>query len=188
MDLNTKQDKLIHRINRAYGCFLQWKYIKKSFSIPEIGEKEAKRRSEIMNNYGGIFSGFLYSLESSFIVDLHKFFDKSKKKLTLRTLMKDLPDNEKKEIELLTKDIEKECSRIETLRHNTFAHEPKSQQEEKIFLQEIEKIFDVIQKILNIISKYLNGPNLDWDSWENNTEESFSQLIDDLERGSSLKQ
>ena len=35
--------KLVHRINRTYGCFLQWKYINKSLSIPEVGEKEVKR-------------------------------------------------------------------------------------------------------------------------------------------------
>lgn len=184
IDFSTDFGKLVHRMNRSYGCFFLWKYIRKSISIPEVGQKEVERRRRIMNNYNGIFSGFLYATENTFIIDLHKFFDKSKKNLTIKTLIKKLTQADKVKVETLVNSIKKEIERIETLRHNTFAHEPISHEEEKIFTQEIEKIFRVVQQILNIIGKSIGSPNMDWNDWENDTNQSFSHLLDDLERGS----
>jgi hypothetical protein len=153
-------------------------------SIPESGQQEAERRIGIMNHYGGIFTGVLYATENAFIVDIHKFFDKSKNNLTLKTLTKDLPKTDKEEALQLLKSIESEIKRIEILRHNGSAHEPKNPIEEKIFTQEIEKLFSVVQQILNISSKSIGGVSMEWNSWEDSTNQSFSHLVDDLERGS----
>jgi hypothetical protein len=188
--METKEiyfDRLINRMNRSYGCFLVWKYIKKSNSSAEVGQIEAERRNGIMNRYGGIFSGFLYALENTFINDLHKFFDKPKRSLKLETIVKDLPYDDKKEAERLISTVEKEIERIETLRHNFSAHEPQNPEEEKIFTEEAQKIFSVVQQVLNIISKNINSQFMVWDLWEGNTEQSFSVLLDDLERGYKIR-
>ncbi len=176
-------NRLIHRINSAYGCFLLWKCIRVSISIPESGQQEAERRTSIMNRYGGTFSAILYALENTFITDLHKLFDKSKSNLKLETLIKNIHQKEQKEIKILIKSIEEENKRIKTLRDNVTAHDPKNPQEEKIFTQEIEKIFSTTQKLLNIISKSISGTSFDWSQWEEHTKDSFSCIISDLERG-----
>jgi hypothetical protein len=183
LDTSTDLGKLVHRMNRAYGCFLVWKYIRKSTSIPESGQAEAERRTGIMNRYGGIFSAILYAVENAFITDLHKFFDKPRGSLKLQTLIENLPDADKKEAESLLDDIGGEIERIETLRHNFTAHEPKKPEEEKIFTLEIEKIFSVVQQILNIISKNHGGNFMTWDLWEGNNEASLTHLLNDLELG-----
>ncbi|MCL5006689.1 MAG: hypothetical protein M1153_00870 [Patescibacteria group bacterium] len=176
-------DKLVNRLNRTYGCFLMWKYIRKSISIPESGQIEADRKSGIMNRYNGIFSGVLYATENAFITDLYKFFDKPKGSLKLETLIKNLPSEDQKEARSLIKSVEEEVKRIETLRHNFSAHEPVAPQREKIFTEEIEKIFSVVQKVMNLISKSIRREFMVWDLWENNTNQSFSFLLDDLELG-----
>ena len=186
MSSKTNFTKLVHRINRSYGCFLLWKYIRKSISIPDSGKKEATRRSNIMNHYDGIFSGVLYAVETTFIIDLHKFFDKSNKNLTLKTFIKNLPKIDQTKIDLLLDSVVNEIKRIEVLRHNNFAHEPKTPKEEKIFIQEIEKLFLIIQEILNICGKSIGSPNMDWSLWEDSTNQSFSRLLDDLEKGSRI--
>lgn len=166
IDLKTDFGKLVHRMNCSYGCFFLRKYILKSLSIPEVGQKEADRRKHIMDKYDGLFSGFLYAVETTFIIDLHKFFDKSKKNLTIKTLVKKLSQADKIKVETLVNTVKKEAERIETLRHNNFAHEPITPEEEKIFMQEVEKVFLVVQQILNIISNSTGGPNMNWDDWE----------------------
>jgi hypothetical protein len=183
IDFSTDFGKLVHRMNRSYGCFFLWKYIRKSISIPEVGQKEVERRKHIMDNYNGIFSGFFYAVETTFIIDLHKFFDKSKKNLTIKTLVKKLSEDDKIKVEALVSSVEKEVERIKTLRHNNFAHEPITPEEEKIFMQEIEKIFGVVQKILNIIGKSTGNPNIVWNDWEETTNQAFSRLLNDLEYG-----
>ena len=185
ISMNTTTDfgKLVHRMNRTYGCFLIWKYIRKSISVPENGQEETGRRAGVMDQYGGIFSGILYATENVFITDLHKFFDKSNSHLTLKTLIQKLPDSEKKEAEALLGTITAELKRIENLRHNFTAHEPKSPEEEKIFILEIEKIFSVVQQVLNIISKSHGGDFMTWQDWEDSNEASFNCLLDDLELG-----
>ena len=174
-------DRLVHRMNRAYGCFWIWKNIRKSLSIPEIGEKEAERRSSIMSRYGGIFSGVLYATENTFITDLHKFFDKPKKSLRLESLIGKLSLEDRKKIDVYLNTHKNEIKRIENLRHNFTAHEPINPQDEKIYTQEIEAVFLVIQEILNIISKSTRGDFFTWELWESTTNESFTCLLNDLE-------
>lgn len=183
IDTTTDFGKLVHRMNRAYGCFLIWKYIRKSISVPENGQAETERRAGIMNRYGGIFSGFLYAVENSFITDLHKFFDKPRSSLKLESLIKNLPEHDNKEAVSLLASIESEVERIENLRHNFTAHEPKNPKEEKIFTLEIEKIFATVQHVLNIISKSHGGSFITWDLWEEENNQSFSTLLKDLELG-----
>jgi hypothetical protein len=183
IDTTTEFGKLVHRMNRAYGCFLIWKYIRKSISLPECGQREAERRASIMNLYGGIFTGILYAVESTFITDLHKFFDKQRSSLKLHTLMQKLPEVDKKEAELLLDTVEEEVERIENLRHNFTAHEPKTPEVEKIFILEIEKIFSTVQQVLNIISRSNGGSFITWALWESDNEGSFTRLLGDLELG-----
>ena len=183
IETETDFGRLVHRMNRAYGCFLMWKYIRKSISVPESGQKEAERRGGVMNRYGGIFTGVLYSTENAFITDLHKFFDKSANSLKLETLIHKLPTGDKKEAESLLASLEREIERIKILRHNFTAHEPKNPEEEKIFTMEIEKVFSVVQQVINIISKSIGGEFMTWELWENSTNESFTHLLDDLELG-----
>ena len=175
-------DRLVNRMNCAYGSFLLWKYMRISISIPEVGKQEAERRAGIMNRYDGTFTGILYALENTFISDLHKLFDKSKSSLKLETLTKNLSQQDKKEVVPLIKSMEKEIKRIEILRNNVTAHEPKNPKTEKIFTEEIEKIFSTTQKILNILGKSF-GTQFIWNQWEGDTKQSFSCLLDDLERG-----
>lgn len=181
LDTSTDFGKLVHRINRAYGCFLIWKYIRKSLSIADTGNKEVTRRTNVMNRYGGIFTGILYATENAFITDLHKFFDKTKGSLRLQTLVKVLPESDKEEAEALLNTIEVELKRLQILRHNVTAHEPSNPKDEKIFILEVEKIFSVVQQVLNIISKSHGGDFMTWELWESSTETSFVQLLDDLE-------
>lgn len=178
-------DKLVNRINRAYGCFLLWKCIRVSISIPDSGKQEAERRRNIMNRYDGIFTGVLYAVENAFITDLHKFFDKSKDNLRLETLTKNLSQSDQAEIVSLTKSVKEEVERIRILRHNFTAHEPKNPKEEKIFVQEIEKVFLAVQQILNIVSRSVGGAFMIWDEWKDNTNQSFSCLLNDLECGAA---
>ena len=77
-DFSTDFGRLVSRMGHSYGCFCLRKYILKSLSIPEVGQEEAYRRKHIMDEYDGIFSGFLYASENTFIMDLYKFFEKSK--------------------------------------------------------------------------------------------------------------
>ncbi len=170
-------------MNRAYGCFQIWKYIRKSLSIPEVGKEEVNRRASILNRYGGIFSGVLYATENAFITDLYKFFDKPKDSLKLQTLIQNLPSNDIREANYHLSTIQEEIKRIKTLRHNITAHEPKNPQQEKIYTLEIEKIFSVVQKVLNIISKSHGGNFITWYAWEGDNEASFSRLLKDLELG-----
>jgi hypothetical protein len=189
MEANINQtadfDRLVFRMNCAYGCFVMWKYIKKSFSIPEVGEQEAERRAEIMNAYGGIFTGVQYATENTFITDLHKLFDKSNSNLKLKTLVDKLPESDKKRAEILLKPLEKEIERVKELRHNFTAHDPKTPKEEQIFTEEIEKIFSVVQQVLNIASGSIGREHMTWDSWEGSNEETFTRLLEDMERGAN---
>jgi hypothetical protein len=186
LDPTTGLGKLVHRMNRSYGCFLIWKSIRKSTSVPDSGQSEAERRTGIMNRYGGIFSAVLYAIESTFITDLHKFFDKSKGSLKLQSLIQNLPDSDKKEAETLIATVKDEVARIKTLRHNFTAHEPTNPDQEKIFTLEIEKIFSVLQQVLNIISKSNGGAFMTWDLWEGDNSQSFTHLLQDLELGHQI--
>lgn len=179
-------DRLVHRMNRSYGCFMIWKFLRRSISIPEVGQEEANRRLAIMNHYDGIFSGILYATESTFITDLHKFFDKTKGSLKLETLIEKLPLSKKKDIHLLLDPLDLEIKRIKDLRHNFTGHEPKIPREEKIFTEEVEKIFAVIPKVLNIISESIGREHMVWDSWEDINEKAFTRLLNDLGNGSNL--
>lgn len=183
LNVNTDLGKLVHRMNRAYGCFLTWKYICKSKSVPDSGQAEAERRTDIMSRYGDVFPVLLYSVENTFITDLHKFFDKPKGSLKLQTLTQKLPDADKKEVDTLLSTVKDEVERIQTLRHNFTAHEPKNPEEEKIFTLEIEKIFSVVQQVLNIISRNHGGTFMTWDLWEGANEASLTHLLNDLELG-----
>ncbi len=187
MDTHVHLEQLVHRMNRAYGCFMLWKFIRTSTSIPDTGKQEAERRTDIMNQYGGIFTGILYAVENSFINDLHKFFDKSKGSLKLDTLINGLPNQNKTVVLVLIKTIEVEIKHLETLRHNFTAHEPKNPQKENIYKEEIEKIFSVVQQILNIMSTSFDGVAMNWDTWGNNTDQYFSYLLNDLDCGYKVR-
>lgn len=183
IDTTSNFGRLVHLMNRAYGCFLIWKYIRKSISIPENGRKEADRRAGIMNRYNGIFTGILYATENTFITDLYKFSDKSKSNLRLQTLIENLPDNDRRIAETLLDTVKDELRRIKTLRHNATAHEPRNPKEEKIFTLEIEKIFLVVQQILNMISRSHGNKPISWELWEADNDASLTQLLNDLEHG-----
>lgn len=176
-------EKLIHRMNRAYGCFIIWKYIRKSISIPENGREEAERRVCIMNKYNGIFTGILYATENCFITDLYKFFDKSKKNLKLETLIKSLSESDKEKIKSLLDTVAGEIERVKNLRHNFSAHEPKNPTQEKIYTSEVENIFNVIEQVLNIISRSYGGDIMTWEKWEDDNNTSLSLMLRDLECG-----
>jgi hypothetical protein len=176
-------DRLIHRMNRAYGCFMIWKFLRKSISIPEVGQEEANRRLAIMNHYDGIFSGILYATENTFITDLHKFFDRTKGSLTLHSLIKKLSVSKNKEVCLLLASLELEIKRIKNLRHNFTSHEPVIPKEEKIFIEEVERLFSVIPQILNIISESMGREHMIWDMWEETNNKAFKRLLNDLGKG-----
>lgn len=179
-------EQLINRMGRAYYSYVIWKTIRKLISIPEVGFEQATNNSFTMNKYNGIFSGFLYSTENTFIIDLYKFFDTNPQAIKIDTLLKLLENKEsKKEVTNLIDSVGLEFEKIKTIRHKHSAHEqeikPLNNENGKIYTEEIEKIFDTISKILNIFSKeFGNDTKYVWTTED--TEKGFEKLVNDLSK------
>ena len=174
-------DRLLSIMNRAYGCFLLWKQIRVSASIPDSGKEEAERRMGIVNRYDGLFSVILYATENTFIGDLHKLFDERPNALKLETLIAALPQEEQILVRELRASIEQEVKHLRVLRQNYVGHEPIKGRSEKIYTNEIEHIFTTVEKMLNVISKNIGKPSFIWNEWEGNTASAFEKLLSDLD-------
>ena len=191
-NLTEQLERLNDIMSRAYSCYTLWKALREAISGPDIGMEKAEKNVEIMNVYmsGHIFMTIMYSLETAFIIDLHKFFEKSKDSLRLINKEKwslhdfdSLLSNEDKKyvkVMLSEQSFRDNFKRLSELRCNICAHESKiTLINPKIIPPEIDALFEKVQDILGVLKKEVVA----WEFVENDAKYGFESLIHDLEIG-----
>ena len=153
------------------------------------------RNLGLMNKYynGSMFSIILHSLESSYIIDLQKFFEKRPDSVQLINIKKGclfddsfLLEEDKNQISSLLEDVQlnQNIEELRILRNKFVAHEaedlPKNM---KIYCRKMEGIFSLVQDILGIVAKRSTKEFIVWDMAVQDTQSSLTTLMSDLERG-----
>ncbi len=183
-----------NRIMRGHSAYLLWKSIKIATNITDVGNQRAEENATTMNLYEEIFPAIIFSLETTFIIELHKFFDTSKEALKLIEVNTSsagiaksvISKEDKKNIENLVLENKQTIDHIKELRHQLFAHD-KIKKEGKFLIpptNNLDKLFDVVKEIHNIISKSTTGDFYVWADKNGNSMKSyFNELIINLQKG-----
>lgn len=188
--------KFMQRIFRAHTTYLVWKAFKMSLNELIVGKNKAQQNSTILNTYdqGQIFLAVLSALESSFIIEIHKFFDPTKGVLRLFDLNSksssiashSINKEDKEKIKAIIENNKHTLGRIKYLRDNLFSHDSKNSQE--VFkippIDDLEKVFTGIKEIHNLVSKNTTGNFYAWSDQEwNEINGGFEMMLGDLKAG-----
>jgi len=194
-ELNAYLDRLGIRIFSAHSAYGFWRAIKQNIDLA-VGKSRAEKNVNILNKYKLFFKTVQFCLETTFIIELYKFFDKRKDVLKLVEddsyepgIAKNMITKKSKiDIENIVKANKPTIDQIKILRKNLFAHDKKNKDILLIpSVPDLDKLFEGVRNICKIISNETGCKINEWpdqDGKEKN--QLFVQIIDDLEKGVEL--
>lgn len=190
-NLSEYLDRLGIRIFLAQNAYGFWKAIKQNIDIV-IGKDRAEKNIQILNRYQLFFRTVQHSLETTFIIELYKFFDKRKDVLKLvddnsyevGLAKTTISDKGKQKIKNIIKENKFTIDQIKKLRKELFAHDKK---DKNILIippsNELDTLFNGVREICRIISKETDLKIGKWpDISGEKKNKLFVRLIMDLEK------
>ncbi|KKS05146.1 MAG: hypothetical protein UU58_C0001G0006 [Candidatus Nomurabacteria bacterium GW2011_GWA2_41_25] len=188
--------RLVNRIMQTSSVFVLWKSVKSSLNEKDAGQEKVSENKKIMDCYdgGNIFSTILFSLETTLVIELYKFFDTTKKALKLVEINNSnfgvaeslMSEEDKIHLKEILKKNKNTIDQIGKLRKKLFGHDQKEDNEQFLLpsMDDMNNLFSAIQEIHNLISLRVSQDFYAFDDKEyDQVKFVFQQLLDDLDMG-----
>lgn len=194
-DLSKYLDRLGIRIFLAQNAYGFWKAIKQNIDIV-VGKDRAEKNVKILNFYKLFFRTVQHSLETTFIIELYKFFDKRKDVLKLveddscevGLAKSTISDQGRQRVKSIVEENKAVINQIKKLRKELFAHDKKNKDIPMIPpTNELDALFSGVREICKIISDETKCKIGEWpDQNDEEKNKLFNQIIADLEKNKKL--
>lgn len=175
---------LKNRMNRVVLTYYVYKSLRRSINVPEVGPEVAKENAAIQNEHLTFWTVTEWALINYIVINLHKFFDKPRDALKLKTLLNSYKgDPSIKNLENLIDSQGEVIKRLEEIRNDIAAHEKKGNVTSKIVLpslEDLEGLISTVQQVINDLSYKFNQSTTSWEGLQSQAETDTEFLIDTL--------